>query len=75
MDINSFYTVYFENSYKEMREIGNTSSVEEVYNIIDKFLKDHNFKSYYKRIWNEEGITKIDVGSHSEFFYVKPKIT
>ena len=30
---------------------------------------DKRFVSYYKRIWEEDGMTKIDVGSHTEFFY------
>ena len=27
------------------------------------------FVSYYTRTWKEDGMTKIDVGSHTEFFY------
>lgn len=38
---------------------------------INKFLEEHNYKSYYKRKWNENGRTKIDVGSHTEFFYLE----
>ena len=34
-----------------------------------QFLDDHNFKSYYTRIWNtQDGNTHYDVGSHTEFF-------
>ena len=31
------------------------------------------FKSYYTRIWEEDGRTKIDVGSWTEFFYTDLK--
>lgn len=38
---------------------------------INKFLEEHNYTSYYTREWVENGRTKIDVGSHTEFFYLK----
>lgn len=31
------------------------------------------FKSYYTRIWEEGGRTKLDVGSWTEFFYTDLK--
>ena len=35
----------------------------------NKFLDDHNYKSYYTRMWNDEhGNTWYDVGSYTEFF-------
>lgn len=30
---------------------------------------DNPFVRYYTRTWEEDGMTKIDVGSHTEFFY------
>lgn len=30
--------------------------------------KDHLFIRYYTRVWEQDGKTKIDVGSHTEFF-------
>ena len=30
---------------------------------------DNPFVCYYTRTWEENGMTKIDVGSHTEFFY------
>lgn len=60
--------LYFENQFGERREIGCANTREEVYKIIDAFLKDHNYKSYYVRTWNENDGTHYDVGSHSEFF-------
>ncbi len=30
---------------------------------------DNPFIRYYTRTWEEDGMTKIDVGSHTEFFY------
>ena len=46
----------------------------------EKFGKDYDpskvvpFVSYYTRVWEEDGMTKIDVGSHTEFFYWEGKI-
>ena len=65
------FKVIFENSRHEEREIGTAVDIEGAYAVIDKFLDDHNFKSYYKRVWKENGRTKVDVGSWSEFFYVE----
>lgn len=43
---------------------------EEVNKAIQKFLKDHNFTSYYWRVARNDLCTWIDVGSWSEFFYI-----
>ena len=64
------YRIIFENSRHEEREIGTSVDMEGAYKIIDKFLDEHNFKSYYKRVWEENGRTKVDVGSWSEFLYI-----
>ena len=36
---------------------------------IKKFLDDHNYKSYYTRVWEENGWRTYDVGSHTQFFH------
>ena len=64
------YKVIFLNSIHEEREIGTAVSMDDAYSVIDKFLDEHNFKSYYKRVWEENGRNKVDVGSWSEFFYI-----
>lgn len=64
------YRIIFENSRHEEREIGASVDMEGDYKIIDKFLDEHNFKSYYKRVWEESGRTKVDVWSWSEFLYI-----
>lgn len=43
---------------------------EDLYKEIKKFIKDHNFKSYYWRLTRNDKCTWIDVGSYSEFFYI-----
>lgn len=61
--------VYFENSEGQRRVIGeNVSTMQEVMKIIQNFLNEHNYKSYYTRTWYEDGWTWFDVGSHTEFF-------
>ena len=62
--------LYFENSQGKERLIAECETAREVYKKIDKFLDEHNYKSYYSRSWEEDGRIKIDVGSWSEFFLV-----
>lgn len=62
--------VYFENSQRKKREIGQVDSKEKAFEIIGNFLFEHNFTSYYTRYWEENGYLKVDVGSHTEFFYI-----
>ena len=65
------YKVIFENSRKQEREIGTADDMEGAYKVIDKFLDEHNYKSYYKRAWEENGRIKVDVGSWYEFMYIE----
>lgn len=62
--------VYFENSWGKKREIGQASNREKAFEIIKNFLFEHNFISYYTRYWEEDDYLKVDVGSHTEFFYI-----
>ena len=61
----------FQNSRGEERVIAEPSNREEVNKEINKFLDDHNFKSYYTRVWEENGRLIFDVGSHTEFFILE----
>ena len=74
--------LYFENSLGIRREIADCKTWNDVCYCIDKFIEQANehkpvnakrFKSYYKRVWKEDNLTKIDVGSHTEFFYWEGK--
>ena len=68
------FIVMFENSWGQRKEIGCAPMMSGAYMIINDFLKKHNYKSYY---WNinkvEPGLTCVDVGSWSEFFYILEK--
>jgi hypothetical protein len=76
------YSVYFENQNNIIRPIGAGYDFNICMAIIDEFLKEHKFKSYYKNFYNvtlnqyhhKGEYTRIDVGSHVEFFYIKPPI-
>ena len=61
----------FQNSRGEERVIAEPTNREEISKEINKFLDDHNFKSYYTRIWEENGRLIYDVGSHTEFFILE----
>ena len=43
---------------------------EQAWKVMKKFMDDHNFTSYYTRIWFANGYTWYDVGSHTEYFLV-----
>lgn len=71
-------TLWFENSDGIEREIAQVNCWPDVWREIDKFIADCNahkphgakpFESFYSRAWKAGNRTKIDVGSHTEFFY------
>lgn len=63
--------LYFQNSRGKERLIAEPQNREEVHNEINKFLDNHNFKSYYTRVWEADGRLILDVGSHTEFFILE----
>ena len=63
--------LFFQNSKGEERLIAEPANREEVNKEINKFLEDHNFKSYYTRVLEENGRLIFDVGSHTEFFILE----
>ena len=63
--------LYFQNSHGVERLIAELLNKQEVNKEINKFLDDHNFKSYYTRVWEEDGRLIFDVGSHTEFFILE----
>lgn len=61
--------LYFENSYKERRLIGEPDTSSESLQMIYKFCEERNFKIFYVRTWTTpDGEKWYDVGSWSEFF-------
>ena len=66
------YEVYFENSFGQRRLIGTAFTEQDAYKIIMDFLKGYNYPCYYTRSWlNPDDEICVDVGSWSEFFYIK----
>ena len=64
--------VMFENSKSQKRIIGTAETNDEAFKVINDFLTDHNYKSYYTRTWKKDDkTTVVDVGSHTEFFYIQ----
>lgn len=64
--------LYFRNSYGEERLIAEPTTPQECRMEVNKFLNEHNFKSYYTRIHEEpDKRLCMDVGSWSEFFFVE----
>lgn len=60
--------LYFQRSNGEYRLLGENVTEDEARVLRKAFLDEHNFKSYYTRVWEKDGIKWYDVGSWSEFF-------
>ena len=62
--------LYFRNSRNQERLIAECEAIQEVTAAINQFLAEHNYKSYYTRIWHDPDQNRFiyDVGSWSEFF-------
>lgn len=60
--------IYFMDRFGDYRLLERNVTKDEVMKIINKFLEEHEFKSYYTRTWETDRGTMYDVGSHSEFF-------
>lgn len=53
------------------RWIGRANTLDEIYPIIRHFCDARDYKIPYIRRWEENGYVVFDVGSWTEFFYVK----
>lgn len=63
----------FQSSDGNERLIAEVGSFAEANDEMDKFMEERNFKSYYKRVWDDgENRLMVDVGSWSEFFILEP---
>lgn len=65
--------LYFKNSKGKERCISrNIKSMKAAFEKINDFLNEHNFKSYYTNVSWCDDFVRFDVGSHTEFFYLRP---
>ena len=48
--------------------------MSEAQKLIRAFCDERNFKIHYTRVWNSDGKTVFDVGSHTEFFHLIPEV-
>ena len=60
--------LYFQRSNGEHRLLVPDVTEDEALKEVKKFMDEHNFKSYYTRSWETDGVKWYDVGSWSEFF-------
>ena len=49
----------FENSKGQSRIIGTVENEESAFKVINDFLDDHNYKSYYTRTWKKDDKTTV----------------
>lgn len=63
----------FQNSLGKERVIAEVDSWVEANDEMNRFMEERNFKSHYKRLWDDgENRLMVDVGSWSEFFILEP---
>ena len=78
MEKKIVHPVFFENSNGKERVIAEVQTMDEALAAIREFLDEHEYKSYYTRLWLEETeyenapcvVLTFDVGSWSEFFHI-----
>ena len=66
--MNEKRNLYFQRSNGEHRLLATGITEKDAYREMQKFMDDHNFKSYYTRSWEQDGVKWYDVGSWTEFF-------
>ena len=62
--------VLFKNSQGVKREIATVDTRESAYEEINKFCAERNYEPHYFRTVEQDNVLKVDVGSHTEFFYI-----
>lgn len=66
------YQVTFEDRYLDKHIIDKVETRRQAEAIIIQFCTQHNYDIPYLRYWEvAQKILQIDVGSHSEFFYIE----
>ena len=64
--------IIFKNSEGKKRIIGTVGTESGAFKLINNFLVEHNYKSYYKRTWKiDDKTTAVDVSSWTERFYIQ----
>lgn len=75
--------LYFERSNGNLISLGVVDGEDEenrskVFSVVKQFCADHHYKIPYTRMWNAPmngtEMTCLDVGSHTEFFWVEPPL-
>ncbi len=67
MDENRIGDLYFERSNGKRALLAENVDLNGASKALKKFLDDHNFKSYYTRMWQHENELWMDFGSHTQF--------
>lgn len=57
--------------YHNEEFIGCSLDTESAWDVIKAYLDVKRYNPYYYRSWEDKGVTTIDYGSHTDFFYLK----
>lgn len=63
--------LYFVGGWDKKRHLGHVDSFKECFEMVQKFISDHSYKSYYTRCHLADNVLVIDVGSWSQFFHLE----
>lgn len=61
----------FENGTHTRKELTRTDMVEDIFDVVQAFFEEHRFRPPYMRFTFNSDEWKIDIGSMTEFFFVK----
>lgn len=62
--------VLFENSRGDTYEVAEVDTIEQGVETIKQFCKEKKFEIHYIRSWEYDCVVTVDVGSHTELFYI-----
>ena len=78
------YYLFFQDWEGNLHQIGYVNGtgvdeqqiIDDLWQQINEYLQSNmpNHKVYYYNIWNHDGFTIVDFGSHTEFFKIRPTI-
>lgn len=71
MEIKGKGDFYFKRSNGELVLLAENVNHEEAMVKMKEFIDEHNYKSYYTRVWQKDDTVWYDVGSWTEFFCLK----
>ena len=71
VDLSGIGNLYFKSSSGELVLLAENINHEDAIIKMKEFRNEHNYKSYYTRVWRKDNVIWYDIGSWSEYFCLK----